>query len=76
MELLELIMIGPILYLVLRLTIKEWNRSVDSAYNDAQLKASCLLGLGQKVEAMQVMDKALSDYKRFRIRKVLGVKFN
>lgn len=74
MELLELIMIGPILYLVLRLTIKEWNATLDRAYSDAQLEASILLGSGQKVEAMQVMDKALSDYKRFRIRKVLGVK--
>lgn len=74
METLELAMIGPILYIVLKLSIREWNRSVDSAYNEAQHTASVLLGQGQKVEAMQVMDKALSDYKRFTIRKVLGVK--
>lgn len=74
METLELIMIGPILYIVLKLSIREWNRSVDSAYNDAQLEASKLLGQGQKVEANLVMERALIDYKRFTIRKVLGVK--
>ena len=74
METLELMLIAPILYIVLKLSIRAWNDSLDSAYNEAQVKASILLGSGQRNEANEVMDRALSDLRRFRIRKVLGFK--
>lgn len=74
MELLETLMIGPMLYVVLLVFVKTWNSEVDKEYNRAQLIASILLGQGQKVEASQIMDRALSEYKRLRIRKVLGYK--
>ena len=74
METLELLIIAPILYIVLILSIRGWNDSLDKAYSDAEMKASILLGLGQTNEAMAVMDKAMNDLRRFKIRKVLGVK--
>lgn len=74
METLELMLIGPIAYLVIRGFIKLWNDSVEQAYKDAENEASILLGQGQKVEAMAVMDRALIDYKRYIIRKVFGIK--
>jgi hypothetical protein len=74
METLELMLIAPITYLVFKGFIKLWNSSVEQAYKEAELTASILLGSGQKVEANLVMERALIDYKRSIIRKVLGVK--
>lgn len=74
MEFLELMIIAPILYVVFKVFIKLWNSDVEKAYSDAQVKASYLLGDGQRVEANLVMERALIDYKRSKVRKVLGFK--
>lgn len=74
METLDYLIIAPILYVVLKVLVKLWNSDVEQAYNDAQLKASYLLGQGQKVEASRVMELALVAYKRSKIRKVMGFK--
>ena len=75
MELIEMLLIGPALYLIMRVFISLWNSDVEADYNKAKRVSEFLLGEGKTGKAYLVMERANRDYKRFIIRKVLGLKF-
>lgn len=71
----EYLMIAPIAYLVLIALIKLRNENVDNAYSRAKHEASVMLAEGYREEAMELMDKAAVDHRRFYVRRFMGIKF-
>lgn len=74
MDWLEYMILAPIAYIVLTAIIHVWNEDVDTRYDKAKNLSELLMGEGKHYEAKLLMERALIDYKRSKIRKVLGVK--
>lgn len=71
----EYLMIAPILYLILWVSIRLNNENADSAYARAKHEASILLADGCRDDAMDLMDRAAVQHSRFYVRRFMGIKF-